>query len=1197
MMRETHMPVLLTHSQLLDVFPPSATSLLCLDADWPGIAAANLPPLRYSSTARNLASIIYTSGSTGQPKGVAVEHRSLVNFTQAVSRLFGVEPGDRVLQFASLSFDASAEEIYPCLTRGGTLVLRTEMMLGSMAHFLRTCREWGLTVLDLPTAYWHELTTELGHEKVALPTCLRLVIIGGEAALAERLADWQRHAGGQLALLNTYGPTEATVAATAHQVQAGETQASGEATMIGQALPNVQTYVLDRHLQAVPLGVPGELYIGGVGVARGYLERPELTAERFVPDPFSRSPGARLYRTGDLARRLPNGELEYRGRVDSQVKLRGYRIELGEIEAMLTRHPAIREAVVLLREDTAGDRRLVAYVVLEQEQLATPQELRSFLQQHLPMYMLPASWVRLEALPLTPSGKVDRRAFPIPDRLTSEHEGTWEMPQTPTQELLATIWAQVLRVEQVSRHAHFFESGGHSLLATQVVARVREVFGIELALRTFFQTPTLAGLAEEIDRARHSQQPLQTPHLAPRSGDGEALLSYAQQRLWFLDQLEPGSSVYNIALALRLTGRLEVGALQRSLSALVHRHEALRTTFVTQEGRPIQVIASPTMPLNLLLVDVSALQAEEREAELYRVAQQEARQPFDLAQGPLIRVRLLRVEAEVSVLLLSLHHIITDAWSVGLLLQELAALYRADVQREDVSLPDLPVQYADYAIWQRQWLEGRNAGAEETEASPLERQLAYWREQLAEAPPLLELPTDHPRPPEQTFHGAHYMFALPPTLAAAVRQLSRQEGATVFMTLLAAFAVLLGRYSGQEDMVIGTPIANRTRAETEGVMGFFVNTLALRMHLFENLSVRELLRQVREVALEAYDHQDLPFERLVDALHPQRNLRQTPLFQVMFVLQHAVTAALDLPGVRVESLPVESGSTRFDLTLTMQESEQKVLGVLEYNTDLFEPATIERMAGHLCTLLEGMVVQHDQPISTLPLFTSAESRQILEEWNEARQSYPQNLCLHDLCEAQAARTPERVALVCEEHHLTYQALHQRATQLAHALHVLGVGPETLVGVCLERSLDLVVALLAILKAGGAYVPLDPSSPGERLSFLLQDTHVQLLLTQQHLLERLPPCAARVLCLDQPWPALPAAAATNPALAVGGSHAAYVIYTSGSTGRPKGVMNTHQGICNRLLWMQDAYPLAPPTASCRRRPAALMSRSGSSSGRC
>ncbi len=1167
MMRETQMPLLLTHSKLVNRLPRQETELLCLNTGELATPVEDQYCHRRSATARNLASIIYTSGSTGTPKGVAVEHRSLVNFTQAAARLFGIEPGDRVLQFASLSFDASAEEIYPCLTRGATLVLRSEAMLSRSARFVQTCQQWGLTVLDLPTAYWHELVADLGREEIVLPACLRLVIIGGELALAERLTKWQRSAGHPIDLLNTYGPTETTVAATAHRVRREDQQIPNEAAVIGRALPNVQVYVLDRHLQAVPLGVPGELYIGGVGVARGYLGRPELTAERFVPDPFSRAPGARLYRTGDLARRLPDGMLEYRGRLDTQVKLRGFRVETNEIESVLTRHPLVREAVVLAREDRPGDKRLVAYVVTDQEQTYTKNQIRDYVQQHLPGYMLPASFVLLDTLPQTASGKVDRRALPAPEQLTSERADVWELPRTPGEELLAGIWAQVLHLEQVSRHDHFFESGGHSLLATQLVARIRELFGVDLTLRAIFETPTLAGLAEEIETVRRSQQPLQIPPLTPRSRDGEVALSYAQQRLWFIDQLEPGSPAYNIALALRLMGRLAVDALRRSLSEIVWRHEALRTTFVARHGHPVQVIAPPGH-LRLLLVDMSNLVAEEQELEVYRLAQQEAQQPFDLAQGPLIRTTLIRLDDDQHLLLLTLHHIITDAWSVGLLLQELAALYRADVRGEDTPLPAPAIQYADYAIWQRQWLEEQSEGSGEEVASLLERQLAYWREQLAGAPPLLELPADHPRPQEQTFRGAHYTFALPSTLVTALHQLSRQEGATLFMTLLAAFAVLLSRYSGQEDIVIGTPIANRTRAEVEGVIGFFINTLALRTDLSGHLSVRELLRRVREVALEAYAHQDLPFERLVDALHPERDLSYTPLCQVMFVLQNVATAPLDLPGLTVELLPVESGIARFDLTLTMQEGEQDVQGVLEYNLDLFEPITIERLARHFQMVLEAMVTQPQQHLRDVTLLTEAERRQLLVNWNATGTIYPQDRSLTDLFEEQVERAPEAIALVFEGQQLTYGELNARANQLTHHLHQLGVRSETLVGVALERSLDMVVGLLGILKAGGAYVPLDLSYPAERLAFMLEDAQISVLLTHQELLERFSKQKGiRAVCLDADWPAIARLSREPLYRETRAEQLAYVIYTSGSTGQPKGVQVQQRSIA-RLVCGTD-----------------------------
>ncbi|HLG62385.1 MAG TPA: amino acid adenylation domain-containing protein, partial [Ktedonosporobacter sp.] len=1096
---QTRLPLTLTQQHLqqrLSSLPNR--SCWCLDTDWSALCQQEDALPQQSHHAGNLAYVLYTSGSTGEPKGVAVEHRSLVNFTQAAAHLFNLKAGDRVLQFASVSFDASAEEIYPCLTQGGTLLLRNEMMLQSPAHFLDTCRDWAVTTLDLPTAYWHEMAAA-DLDGSLVPTSLRLLIIGGEQARSEPLANWQRQIGSRVALLNTYGPTETTVAVTAHRIRPAASQGAFEAATIGQPLDNVELYVLDTAGLPVPVGIAGELYIGGAGLARGYLGRPELTAERFVPHPFTDRPGARLYRTGDLVRWQSDGSLEYRGRVDRQVKLRGFRIELDEIEAVLLRHPDAHEAAVLLREDTPGDPRLVAYVSGTAGQSANHSEWRTFLQQHLPGYMLPASFVQLEALPLSPNGKLDRRALPAPQGLARAGAREWEVAQTPTEELLADLWKQVLHVEQVGRHDHFFELGGHSLLATQLVARVRELFQVELSLRCVFDAPTLAAQTQAIESARSEQQQFPLPPLQPRTIQDGLPLSYAQQRLWFLHQLQPDSPSYNVPLAIRFTGTLDIVALHRSLLQIMQRQEILRTTFITNEGRPRQVIASQPA-IRLPVVDLSGLAEQEQEQLLALLACQEAQQPFDLAQGPLLRATLLRLAHETQVCLLTMHHIITDAWSMGVFFRELTELYQASVRNMPSSLPDLPIQYADYALWQRHWLEG----AGEKAGSVQEHQLAYWRTHLEGAPPLLDLPTDHPRPQEQSSRGASFAFALSSDLVVRLRQLGQQEGATLFMVLLVAFGGLLTRYSGQDDLVVGTPIANRKHPQLEELIGFFVNTLALRLSLAGRPTVREMLRRVRSVALDAYAHQDIPFERVVEALHPQRNLSHTPLFQAVFAWQNVATASLNLPDVNVELLATESGIARFDLTLTMQERKQSVVGVLEYNRDIFEPDTIERMVSHLGILLEGMVTHPEYQMDELPLLTTVERQQLLIGWNETRTVYPHDRGLMAIFEAQAQLTPDAIALVFEQQQLSYGELDARANQLAHMLRQRGVGPETLVGLSLERCLEQVIAILAILKAGGAYVPLDLSYPPERLSFMLADAHISLLLTQKRLQARFSP---------------------------------------------------------------------------------------------
>ncbi len=1203
-LRDTQMPLLLSQDTLLALLPPELLprTCLCLERDWfSSMASFSLPFTHPAVDGRQLAYVIYTSGSTGQPKGVGVSQQALAHFTHSAGQLLAIAQGERVLQFASLSFDTCLEEIAPCLSQGGTLCLRTPDLLGEPQQFLRTCSLWGVSVLDLPTAYWHTLALALREEGASLPASLRLLIIGGELAQAEPLAVWRERiyqqekaegsADREIQLLNTYGPTEATVAATAHQVAAASAARPMEEAVIGRPLPHVQALVLDQHLQPVPPGIPGELYLGGEGLARGYLGQPALTAERFVPHPWSTEPGARLYRTGDMVRALADGELEFRGRRDGQVKIRGYRIEVGEIEVALSQHPAARACVVVVKEES-GDRRLVAYVVPAQNwgELEKPEaqarlalELRRYLQERLPTYLLPGALILLEALPLTSRGKVDHAALPAPEQGAGAGIEEAEAPRTLIEEILTELWIQILpgKSSRVSRHDHFFRAGGHSLLATQLVARLRQVLGVELPLRAIFDTPTLAGLAQQIEQARR-QQPLSIPPLQPHVHNGEAPLSYAQQRLWFLDQLLPDSAAYVVPLALQLTGRLDVMTLARCLQDLVQRHEALRTTIATRNGLSIQIIAADRQ-ISLPMVELSALDRQVREIACEHLLRQEAQQPFLLERGPLMRTTLLRLEEERHILLLTLHHIITDAWSMGILLRELAVLYQALIQHRSSPLEPLTIQYADYAVWQRQWLERLGDSQGEEESSPLEQQLAFWRTQLAGAPALLELPTDHPRPQIQTFRGAHYSFVVEPELLAGLRQLSRQESTTLFMTLLTAFGVLLSRYSGQDDLVIGTPIANRTRAEVENVIGFFANTLALRCDLSGSPNVREMLKRVREVALGAYDRQDLPFERLVDALQPERDLSHTPLFQVMFALQTATVSRLEMTDIQVDLLAVENGLARFDLTLTMHENGDALQGVLEYNLDLFEPATIQRMAVHFQTLLAEMVAHPELALADLSLLTDAERRQLLVEWNATAIPLAHNRDLVALFEAQVERAPDTVALVLGEEQVTYGDVNRRANQLAHYLRELRVTAERCVGVCLERSPALVVGLLGTLKAGGAYVPLDPAYPAERLIFMLEDVQATALITtsalyqklfQQALQERSGLAAGQCICLDSEheWSMLAHQPTGNCINIVAPENLAYVIYTSGSTGRPKGVQVTQRGLCNLISWHQQVFAL-------------------------
>ncbi|HYO72818.1 MAG TPA: amino acid adenylation domain-containing protein, partial [Archangium sp.] len=1563
MLRDSGATVLLTQERLLERMPSMGLSVLVLDRDREALEAHSpLPPATPLSSA-NSAYVIYTSGSTGKPKGVLLSHRGLVNHATALRHTYRLTPEDRVLQCASISFDVSLEEIFPTLTSGAALVQLPFERLPSVSEFLRLVEQEALTVLNVPTAYWHEWVAEATFSRALPPPGVRLVIVGGERASPEQLSAWRALTGERCGWINAYGPTEATITSTLFALAPDSPAMDAHVGIpIGRPIANTRAYVLDRHLRPVPVGVPGELYLGGDGLARGYLGRPELTAERFVPDHLSGEPGARLYRTGDLASYLPDGALRFWGRVDHQVKVRGFRIELGEIEAHLEEHPTVREAVAVVREDVAGQPRLVAYVVPEStgepwgatvdtqalnaeqinqwqvlyddaynraadeedaefntaswnssytgepipaeemkeyvdhtlarlreleprraleigcgtglllvrlaphcelftgadfaqgalrglqryvdreaknlgqiqllhraaddftgiapgshdtviinsvlqhfptveylvkvlegavatvgpsgrifvgdvrslpllesfalsvelfraqdsmtvEQLlqgmrrrvaqdnelvvdpafflalqahlprirrvdihlkrgvlsnelsrfrydvvlhvgeaAEPEEvptgldwkrggmtverlrqllreerperlrvtqipnarmtdilavrevlerdeapatvgelrarlqqqpalpavhpeelwalaeefpysvslrwsggevdgafelrlvrhgaaparavaaqeldpkpwraytnqpllaalsrqlaplLREYLAQSLPEYMVPSAILNLEALPRTPNGKVDRKALPAPLLSGLPRTGAVEAPRTPIEEMVAGIWTEVLGGGSFGTRDSFFELGGHSLLATQVISRVSRHFGVELPLHAFFDKPTISGLAETIDaslRAARGVRP--TPlQAAPR---GQPLpASFAQQRLWFLQQLAPGSVSYNMPFALELKGKLEVPALEQALRHLVHRHESLRTTFTLQGDELLQVVGeAPSLPLPL--VDLAGLAEPERQARLREQTEAQVRTPFELERGPLLRQCLVRLDEQEHVLLLTMHHIVSDGWSMGVLVRELRQLYEAlSAQREPV-LGELPLQYADYALWQRQWLRGE----------VLERQLSYWKQQLADAP-TLELPTDRPRSAAPAQGATIERSVLPAALVEQLQALCRREGVTLFMSLLAGFQVLLSRYSGQRDFAIGTPIANRNRSELEGLVGFFVNTLALRTQLSGSSTSRELLQQVRAMSLEAYAHQDIPFAQVVEAVRPERQLERHPLFQVMFAVQNAPLELHAMGGVELKFHELGTGAAKFDLILTAEQLEQGLTLSMEYATGLFDATTIQRMLGHFQVLLEGIVSNPEAPLSSLPLLTPQERQRLLVEWNDTSTDYPADSSIHSLFSLQASLHPDAIALEFDSERLTYSQLEARSNQLAHHLRSLGVGPDCLVALFLERSPSLFLSMLAALKAGGAYLPLDTSYPKERLALMLRDSRPRLLLTSSSLASSLPPSDVPTVLFDSlPLSSLPTSPPPSSTLPL---HLAYVIYTSGSTGQPKGISIPHSAV--------------------------------------
>ncbi|MBE7383125.1 MAG: amino acid adenylation domain-containing protein [Leptolyngbya sp. SIO1E4] len=1563
MLANSQASVLLTQTQFLERLPQGEAQVICLETNRAAISTQSDRNLPNNTTPENLAYVIYTSGSTGKPKGVMMGHGALVNLICWQLEQTTISLKAKTLQFSPISFDVSFQEIFTTWCGGGTLVLISDKVRRDPVALLHLLADREVERLFLPFVALQQLA-EVTKSFKLLPRNLGEVITAGEqlqvtgeiVSFFSQLPNCTLH--------NQYGPSETHVV-TALTLK-GLPQEWPALPAIGCPIANTQIYLLDESLQPVPKGVAGELYAGGICLARGYIHREDLTHERFIPNPFNPEFSSRLYKTGDLAHYLPDGNIQFLGRIDAQVKIRGYRIEIGELEVVLSQYPAVKQSAVVAREDSPGDKRLVAYVVpvaevpespkledgvetkqvqqwekiwdeaygqpaddwesgfhmggwydtytgkalpekqvrewvdftverilslqpqrvleigcgtglllfqiaphcqhycgtdiasaglhyinrqiqgsplaasvtlrhgaadeledmeaasfdtavingviqffptmdylvrvierviqlvkpggsvfigdvesfpllevfhtsvqrtqasvslstaalrdriqkqtaqtqklaiapeffvalkahlpqishveiqlkrgryqneltrfrydvvlhlgknasapttspsylnwqqdtltvatvrqylvenapemlvvtrvpnariwadvramellaspncparveelrqqispagIEPEDwwewqsevpyrinitgsgnggesdydvvfvrndtpiipdstLISPQEntlkpwkvyanqpytgakpsqlipkLREFLTDKLPDYMMPSAFVVLEELPLTPSGKVDRRALPAPDNARPVMDVELLIPRTPTEEILASIWTEVLSLNEIGVLDNFFLLGGDSLQATQLISRVRDIFQIELSLHRLFESPTIAELSEDILGASYQQLTAIQP--IPRAG--ELPLSFAEQRLWFLDQLQEESTTYNEQEALRLTGSLQVEILQRAVQEIVRRHEILRTNFQAVDDSTVRVIR-PELVLKMAVVDLQPLSTETQLSEVQQLGQQEIRKPFDLANDPLLRVTLLQLAPHDYVLLLTMHHIITDGWSTGVFSHELAALYGAFVQGKPSPLPQLPIQYADFASWQRQ----------PATAEVLAPQLNYWKQQLAGAPPLLELPTDYARKTVQIAQGGKEFFELGAEFTEPLKRLSQERGVTLFMTLLAAFSTLLYRDSNQADILVGTPIANRNRSELEGLIGFFVNTLVLRSRFEANLTFAELLDQVRQTALDAYAHQDVPFEQLVEALQPERSLSYTPIFQVMFALQNAPMAPLELPEVSFKWLPLENAKAPFDLFLSMEETETGLVGSWEYNRNLFERATIKRAIGHFKTLLAAIVANPHMGVDELPFLTEPERHQLLIEWNNTQATYPHDKCIHQLFAEQVKRTPDAVAVVFEDAHLTYQELNDRANQLARYLQSLGVGPEALVGICLERSLEMVVGLLGILKAGGAYVPLDPDYPAERLAYILDNSRATALITTHQLAARLPSVPKHLICLEDDQALIATYSRDDFPANVQPDNLAYVIYTSGSTGNPKGVQICHRSLVNFLCSMQ------------------------------
>ena len=1145
MLKDSGVQLLLTQTAVLEKLPSAdGVCVIAMDSlhleSWPTQA----PGLHLHGD--NLAYVIYTSGSTGQPKGVGNTHGALAERLQWMQATYQLNDTDVLMQKAPISFDVSVWECFWPLIAGCRLVLAGPGEHRDPHRIAQLVQEHGVTTLHFVPPL-----LQLFIDEPLVPECtsLRRLFSGGEALPAElrnrvlaQLPAVQLH--------NRYGPTETAINVTHWHCTAED----GERSPIGRPLGNVICRVLDDHLNLLPAGVPGELCIGGIGLARGYLGRAGLTAERFIADPLGEA-GARLYRTGDRVRWNADGVLEYLGRLDQQVKLRGFRVEPEEIEARLLALDGIAQAVVLVRNAT-----LIGYYTASRA--LDEQDVKAALAAELPEYMVPAQLMRLDAMPLSPSGKLDRRALPEPVWLTREHIE----PETPLQQQIAAIWREVLGLPQIGLRDDFFALGGHSLLATQIISRTRQACDVELPLRTLFEASELGAFAEQVGLIQASGQRNQQTAIAKVDRSQPVPLSYSQQRMWFLWQMEPDSPAYNVGGMARLRGVLDVGRFEAALQALIMRHETLRTTFPSVDGVAYQKV-SPQTGVRMDWQDISALNETEREQRLQQLADHEAHTPFNLETGPLLRACLVKAGEQEHYLVLTLHHIVTEGWAMDIFARELSALYEAFIDERLSPLSPLPVQYLDYSVWQRQWLE----------SGERQRQLDYWTAQLGTEHPLLELPGDRPRPPVQSHQGELYRFDLSDALAARVRAFNAERGLTLFMTMTATLAVLLYRYSGQTDLRIGAPVANRIRPESEGLIGAFLNTQVLRCQLNGQMNVGELFEQVRHTVIEGQSHQDLPFDHLVEALQPPRSAAYNPLFQVMCNVQRwEFQQSRQLAGMTVEYLANDARATKFDLNLEVTDLDHRLGCCLTYSTDLFDEPRIARMAEHWRNLLEALIADPDQRLSELPLLTATEQRALQDSLGVEAGLHRLDQCIHQLFSQQAQMRAQAPALTFAGVTLTYAELNARANRLAWMLRERGVGPQVRVGLALPRSQEMVIGLLAILKAGGAYVPLDPEYPLDRLHYMIEDSGIGLLLSDAAMFEALGelPASVACWCLEDDSPVLANYPADELPFISLPQHQAYLIYTSGSTGKPKGVVVSHGEIAMHCQAVIERFGMRP-----------------------
>ncbi len=1143
--------VLVTQQTLVENLPACSAKILLIDAMEKGSSTVENPAV--AVTDEHLAYVIYTSGSTGAPKGVQVTHKNVSRLFDSTNHWFDFGVDDVWTLFHSYAFDFSVWEIWGALSYGGSLVIVSAETARTPELFYTLLISQGVTVLNQTPSAFQQLQLVDEERHTADTLALRYVIFGGEALNLAALKSWiSRHGDSSPQLINMYGITETTVHVTYRPISRDDVD-HPKGSLIGRAIPDLKLYLFDDAMKPVIDGQKGELYVAGDGLSKGYLNRPDLTAERFINHTLENGTVIRLYRTGDLARRLSNNELEYLGRIDDQVQLRGFRIELGEIESLLIAYPEVKQVALNVIELGVGDQRLVAYVVKKSDSLQV-DALRDYVANGLPVHMVPQHFVFVAEIPLTANGKVDKKALPHPRYADLFEDRDYVAPTGDTETRIAAIWQALLGVERVGVNANFFHAGGHSLLAAQMVARLRREFGVQLSITALFNSPTIAELAKYISSSAVTDVAVTQPVLHKKEHAGDIPLSFMQSRIWFFEQMEQVGALYNIPYAFKIDGDFDPELFKQAMAVIVKRHASMRTTFSVKGGAPTQVIAGQ-VDLPVFMHDLS--QASDPQAEIDKLITNEAHTLFDIEQGPLWRCNIIKLAPSKYVMTFVIHHIVFDGWSVRLLASELEQVYGAMVSGVEPQLPQLSADYADYTAWQSTYMADDRLQAE----------IDYWLPRLKQMPPVLELPTDFPRSSVQQFNGSSVTLKIPSALHQRLNIIAQQERSSLFMLLLAAYQLLLHRYSSQENFVVGTAVANREPLETEAMLGLFMNSLPLCCDLSGDVSLRELIARVRKTTIADFAHQGLPFDKLVEALNPERDLRYAPVFQVMFIfdaLEHE--SVMNLPGMRTIQLDTHSGTSKYDMTLYMWERPSGLEAVLEYCTDLFSQARMESMLAHYLKVLEVMVEDLNTPVASVPILPREEQQAILKIATGTATAYPENRCVFQLFEQQVVSTPDTSALAFHNDSLSYHELNARANQLAHYLVKHGVGVDDLVGVMLDRSFDMVIALLATWKTGAAYVPLDPTYPKDRLVYMADDAELALVVTQSDYANYLP--GEKLLQVDLERSRIDVESDNNLEIPCASSSLAYVIYTSGSTGRPKGVMVEHRNVVNFFAGMDE-----------------------------